>query len=51
MNDEVMFGMQINRSLLHVDGINLGVRSQAFPKYPEQQVYKIFAISQGKREG
>ena len=33
------------------DSIFFGVRSQAFPKYPKQQVCKIFAISQGKREG
>ena len=33
------------------DSITLGVRSQAWPKYPKQQVCNIFAISQRKREG
>ena len=40
-----------NKSFLQVDGITLGVGSQACSKYPKQQVYNIFAISQGRREG
>ena len=30
--------------------MTLGKNSQAYPKYPKQQVYNIFAISQGKHE-
>ena len=40
-----------HESFLQVDIITLGVGSQACPKYPKQQVYNTFAISQGKREG
>ena len=40
-----------HESFLQVDSITLDVRSKAYPKYPKQQIYNIFAISQGKREG
>ena len=36
---------------LQADSITLGVCSQACLKYPKQQIYNIFAISRGKREG
>ena len=39
-----------HESFLQLDRITLGVRGQACPKYPKQQVYNVFAISQGKRE-
>ena len=52
MGDEVDFLPADKReSFLQVDSINLGVRSQACPKYPKQQVYNICVISQGKCEG
>ena len=52
MGDEVDFLPADKReSFLQVDSINLGVRSQAYPKYPKQQVYNICVISQGKCEG
>ena len=35
-----------DESFLQVDSITLDVLSQACPKYPKQQVYNIFAISQ-----
>ena len=44
----MIFCMQI---IVKVISITLGVHSQAFPKYPKQQVYNIFAISQEKCEG
>ena len=34
-----------------IDSIILSVHSQACPKHKEQQVCKIFSISQGKRKG
>ena len=40
-----------HKSFLQADNITLSVHSQACLKYPKQQVYNIFAISQGKREG
>ena len=40
-----------HKSFLQVDSIILGVGTQACPKYPKQQVYNIFAISQAKSEG
>ena len=40
-----------HESFLQVDSINLGVRGQAYPRYPKQQVYNIFVICQGKHEG
>ena len=48
---ELIFCLQFSKSLLQVDNMALGVSSQAFPKYPKQQVYNIFAVSQGNREG
>ena len=39
------------KNFLQVDSITLGVYSKVCPKYPKQQVYNIFAISQGKHEG
>ena len=52
MGDEVDFlSADKQESFLQVDSINLGVRSWACPKYPKQQLYNIFVISQGKREG
>ena len=38
-------------NFLEVHSIILCVYSQKCPKYPIQQVYNIFAISQGKRKG
>ena len=38
-------------SFLQVNSITMGVQSQGCPKYPKQQAYNTFAISQGKREG
>ena len=50
MVDEVDFLPEAkHESFLQDDGITLGVRSQAYPKNPKQQVYNIFAISQRKR--
>ena len=40
-----------HESFLQVDNINLGVCSQACPKYPSNKFAKIFAISREKREG
>ena len=40
-----------DESFLQVDSITLDVFSQACLKYPKQQSYNIFAISQGKPEG
>ena len=48
---KLIFCLQINTSFLQVDSITLGVFSQACPKYPKQQVYNIFAISQRECEG
>ena len=39
-----------HKNVLQGDSITLGVDSQACPKYPKQQVYNIFGISQEKRE-
>ena len=39
-----------HKSFLKDDSITLIECIQACPKYPKQQVYKIFAICQGKRE-
>ena len=36
--------------LLQIATIILGVRNHEGSKYPNQQIYNIFAISQGKRE-
>ena len=43
----LIFCLQINRNFLQPDSITLDVLSQACPKYSKQQVYNIFAISQG----
>ena len=43
---KLIFCLQINTSFLQVDSITLSLFSQACPKYPKQQVYNIFAISQ-----
>ena len=40
-----------DESFVQVDSITLGVHSQACPKYPKQQVYRIFATSQAKHDG
>ena len=51
MGDEVDFlHADKRKKVLQVDSITLGKNSQACPEYPKQQVYNIFAISQGKRE-
>ena len=51
-NDEDYFWhADKHRSLLQVDTIMLGVCNQACIKYPKQQVYNIFVVSQKKREG
>ena len=51
MGDEVDFlPADRHESFLQVDSITLGVRSQACPNNPKQQVYNVFAISQGKRQ-
>ena len=39
-----------HENFLQVDSITLGVGSQASSEYREQQIYNIFAISQGRRE-
>ena len=43
----LIFCLQINISFLQLDSITLGVLSQVCSKYSKQQVYTIFAISQG----
>ena len=52
MGDEVDF-LPANKheTFLQIDSITLGVHSQACPRYPIQQTFNIFAISQGKSEG
>ena len=39
------------KNVLQIDSINLGVPGQTCPKYPKQQFFNIFAISQGKCKG
>ena len=39
-----------HESFLQFDNITLSLLRQACPKYPNQEVYNIFVISQGKRE-
>ena len=52
MEDEVHYSTADKHgSFLQVDSITLGVHSQAYTKYPKQQVYNVFAISQGNCEG
>ena len=38
-------------SFLQPDVVVYGGHIQAFPKYPKQQFWEIFAISQEKKEG
>ena len=45
------FACKKTKNVLQIDSITLGVPSQTCPKYPKQQVFNIFAISQGKRKG
>ena len=40
-----------HKNFLQIYSVTLVVYNQACPKYPKQQVYNIFAISQEKREG
>ena len=40
-----------HKHFLQNDSITLGVHGQACPKHPKQQLYNIFAISQGNRKG
>ena len=40
-----------HKRFLQVHIITLGVQSQAYPKYPKQQVCNIFPMSLGKCEG
>ena len=50
--DEVDFlDVDKHQSILQVNAINLGGQGQAFPKYRQYQVCKMFAISQEKSEG
>ena len=39
-----------HKNFLQIDSISLFVHVQACLKYPKQQVYNIFAISQGKHK-
>ena len=50
MNGADVLPADKHESFLQVDSITLGVRSKSCSKYPKQQVYNIFTISQGKRE-
>ena len=45
------FACKKTKNVLQIDSITLGVPGQTCPKYPKQQVFNIFAISQGKRKG
>ena len=40
-----------HKSFLQAESITLRAWSQAYLKYPKQQVYNIFVITQGKHEG
>ena len=40
-----------HKNFLQIDSITLGVHGQACRKHPKQQLYNIFAISQGTRKG
>ena len=52
MGDEVDFlPADIHERFLQGDSITFSVHSQACPKYLKQQVYNIFAISQGICQG
>ena len=50
MNGADVLPADKHESFLQVDSITLSVRSKSCLKYPKQQVYNIFTISQGKRE-
>ena len=45
---KLIYCQQINTSFLQFDSITVSVFSQAWPKYPKQQVYNIFALLLGK---
>ena len=52
MGDEVeFFPADKRKSFLQDGSITLAVISQTGPKYQEQSVYNIFAVSQGPHEG
>ena len=52
MGNEVEFlPADKHKSFLQDGSITLGVSSQTGPKYQQQPVYNIFAISHGKYEG
>ena len=51
MGGEVDFLPADKHKFLQVNSITLSVFNQAWPKYPKQHVYNIFAILQGKYEG
>ena len=40
-----------DKNSLQIDSITSGVHSQTSLKYPKQQVYNLFRISQGKHKG
>ena len=40
-----------DKNSLQIDSITSGVHSQTCLKYPKQQVYNLFRISQGKHKG
>ena len=40
-----------HKTFIQIDSITLGVHGHACPKHPKQQLYNIFAISQGKCKG
>ena len=44
--DDKVYFWQEHRSLLQVDSITFSKHSQPCPKYPKQQVYNAFSISQ-----
>ena len=51
MRDEVDFlHADKHTKILQVDSITMGKHSKTCQNYPSQQVYKVFAISQGKHE-
>ena len=49
--DEVDFSPADKQKSLQGDNVNVGLFSQACPKYPKQQVFNIFAISPEKHWG
>ena len=51
LGDEVVFlPADKQKYFLQDDSITLGMHSQTGPKYQNQPLYNIFAISQGKHE-